>query len=159
MFLLARAGSRTKSPDLKTTSSSCLVSRVNKLKKRCQEIYYTGRVQAYSKSWPYQNCTIQHERPPPPPFPIDWNLARIEILQYFLNSFLSWVVATHSPLFQCVNVSTMSWLKRLFSFSNCCKFFQLTLLWCKWIMFIEPFTYNKEIEHLSNPMLEKKFRN
>lgn len=103
MFLLARAGSRTKSPDLKTLSSSYLVSRVNKLKKNVKRsIIPVGyrltqnrdHIKLHNTAWETPTPAFSH-----------WNLARIEILKYFFNSFLSWVVATHSPLFQCVNVS------------------------------------------------------
>lgn len=143
MILLARARSRTKSPDIKTSSSFRQVSWMKKFQK-CQEIFYPGKVQAFSESWPDQIAQYSMRDPHPHLSPIVWK-ARIEILLYFSYHFLFGSLQ-HVRL--CSGVSmlvAMSGLKRLFTFFNGCKFFQLTARWYKWIMFIEPFTCDKEI--------------
>lgn len=73
------------------------------------------------------NCTIQHERPPPPPFPPLFEIQQEQKFYYIF--FYHFLFGSLQHIRLCSGVSmlvAMSGLKRLFTFFNCCKFFQLT---------------------------------
>lgn len=146
MILLARARSRTKSPDIKTSSSFRQVSWMKKFQK-CQEIFYPGRVQAFSESWPDQIAQYSMRDPHPHLFPHCLKFSKNRNFTIFFYHFL---FGSLQHIRLCSGVSmlvAMIGLKRLFTFFNCCKFFQLTARWCKWIMFIKPLRCDKEIEN------------
>lgn len=129
MILLARARSRTKSPDIKTSSSFRQVSWMKKFQK-CQEIFYPGKVQAFSESWPDQIAQYSMRDPHPHLSPIVWK-ARIEILLYFSYHFL---FGSLQHIRLCSGVSMlveMSGLKRLFTFLPfTCDKKNRKLIWC-----------------------------
>lgn len=131
MILLARARSRTKSPDIKTSSSFRQVSWMKKFQK-CQEIFYPDRVQAFSKSWPYQIAQYSMRNPNPHLFPNCLKFSKNR--KFFLYFSCHFLFGSLQHIRHCSGVSMlveMSGLKRLFTFLPfTCDKKNRKLIWC-----------------------------